>query len=195
MVCETDKELKKRLNFNKIVHTLTNKASNFESGAFPDNNFFEPSSAQSEAWLKMQKYLMLDSLRTDYYLNFALSILEVYPDIKELIGSKRETYDVFELPRLKSKIEGAVFSDNGIYYSKFLKYKYNFPIPEIYTLRYNSENIIEVFDGEKAYLKSCKIVKNYGDTEALPQSYINFDWSDELPLKGVLALINDPYGT
>jgi hypothetical protein len=190
MICETVKETKKRLNFNKIVHTLTNKASHFESGAFPDNNFFEPSSTQSEEWLKIQKYLMLDSLRTDYYLNFALGILEAHPDIRDLIKSKRETYDVFELPRLKSKIEGAVFSDNGIYYSKFLKYDYKFPIPEIYTLRFNSENRIEVFDGEKAYLKNCKIVTSYGDDSnplALPQSYINFDWSDELPLKGVLA--------
>ena len=187
MVCETTKELGKRLNYNKIVHTLTNKASNFESGAFPDNNFFEPSSAQSGEWLKMQKYLMLDSLRTDYYLNFALGILEAHPDIKDLIKSKRETHNAAELPKRKSIIKGAVFSDNGIYYSKFLKYKYKFPIPEIYTLRYNSESVIDVFDGKKTYLKNCKIVKDYGGTLSLPQSYINLDWSDELPLKGVLT--------
>lgn len=187
MICETDKELGKRLNYNKIVHTLTNKASNFESGAFPDNNFFEPSSTQSEEWLKMQKYLQLNTLRTDYYLNFALGILEAYPDIRDLIKSKRETYNVTKLPKRKSTIEGAVFSNNGIYYSKFLKYKYKFPIPEIYTLRYNSESAIEIFDGQKTYLKNCKIVKTYSDTLAMPQSYINFDWSDELPLKGVLS--------
>ena len=187
MVCETDKETKKRMNYNKIVHTLSNKAGSFESGAFPDNNFFEPSSSQSKEWLKIQKYLMLDSLRTDYYLNFALGILEAHPDIRDLIGSKRETYDVFDLPKLRSEIEGAIFSDNGIYYSKFLKYSYTFPIPEIYTLKYNSESTVEIFDGEKAHLKKCRIVKSYGDGLAMPQSFLHFDWSDELPLKGVLA--------
>ena len=87
MVCDNDKDVKKRLNYNKIVHTLSNKSDSFESGAFPDNNYFEPSSSQSEEWLKVQKYLMLDSLQTDYYLNFALGILEAHPDIKNLIGS------------------------------------------------------------------------------------------------------------
>ena len=185
MICETTID-KRRLNFNKLVHTLTNKASNFESEAFPDNNFFNPSHGQSEEWLKIQKYLMLDSEKTDYYLIFALSILEAYPDIKDLINSKRETYNVFELPRLKSAIEGAVLANNGIYYSKFLKYKYKFPISETYTLTYNSENLIDIFDGEKSYLKNCKIIKTYEDTLPLPTSFINFDWSDELPLKGVM---------
>lgn len=177
------------MNYNKIVHTLTNKAGDFESGAFPDNDFFRPSSEQGDVWLKMQKYLMLDALRTDYYLNFALGILEAHPDVRRLIGSKRETYDVSKLPKRRSGIERAIFSNNGIYYSKFLKYSYKFPIPEVYTLRYNSENMVEIFDGEKTHLKKCGIVKRYGDDKALPQSYLHFDWSDELPLKGVLAYI------
>ena len=187
MDCPTIEPDTRRINYNKLVHTLTNRASNFQSGAFPDNFNFQPSGGLKEDWEKIQKYLMLDISRTDYYLIFALGILEAHPDIKELIGSRRETHEFFNLPKLKSEIQGADFIMNGIYYSKFLPYKYKFPIPEIYTLKYNSDSLIQIVSPHRSYLKKCNIVKNYGENnDPLPQSYLTFDWSDELPLKGNL---------
>ena len=90
--------------------------------AVPYNDLFQYTAAADIGWLLINKKSISNkfALPNKLFEYILMGIPIVSSNIKNITDSFRETYQLSKFPRLKSTIQGAEFSMDGIYYSKFL---------------------------------------------------------------------------
>jgi hypothetical protein len=174
-------ETNKKLNFNKLLHCLTNRRSNFKSPCFPSNEDFFPDK-QTEEWMDLHRLLMLDRECTDYYIKLALSTLDSHADIKARIDPGLETYLPHKDFVMESTvIEGASFIHAHDKYSKSVEYSYKFPIPCEFTVEWFDQMVKVHTDTQLSYLQDVDI--SHINTK---KTMLTFDWTKDLPFKGTI---------
>jgi hypothetical protein len=135
---------------NRILHTVTNRATGFVSPVFPKFADFVPRIMTGEA-LALLKFLQLDREDTDFFVVGILQAVDAFPCIRESFGPEIRTYDLsmFSLPT--PELVNCQLVDGPLGPPSLRRIPEEFPTQSVVQLSYRADDVMHAELGDRIF--------------------------------------------
>ena len=179
-ICDTILSEKKNINYNSLVHALTNRKKGFSS-YIPDGTWFYPLD-QDDTWYELQSGLFLDKTNTDYYIFLAISLLQAHENVINRYEHRGLTFSVDNIRSFQSSMQDGNFTTVGRRMGRFTNYKDLFPVPGEYDIRYHQSKSVKVTTDVGRFF----ICDSHSSVRDL-NSILTVEWDERLPFRGPMV--------
>ena len=169
---------------NKFLHALTNRKTLSADPMFVSDPKFQPATL-SAGDLALRKALCLDNTGTDYYLRAYASVLNLFPDLGDILSDTNRSYDVSDFLPLGVQSTGGRLVSNATSSGVYLDLKpITMPVPMIYNIDYDSPGQAVLSQPDIGAATNASVLA----TTDVNGTVLQMTWPDYWPFRGPVAL-------